>query len=381
MEESRTLRRVALLTNFIPPYRLPFLKALAKRTKDLCVFISTPMETNRAWTPRWDGLKVVVQHNLTFPYMWRHSHGFSEKLFVHIPYDTVYRLFRYRPDVVVSGEFGARTLQAAIYRLINPWCRLIIWATISEHTEKDRGIIRTALRRVLIRMADGIVVNGESGARYLHTFRMADDKIFRVPYSIDNSAFSFTSHTYGEVNPYRLLFTGQFVPRKGLIQFFSAMARFGHKYPDQQVEFWLVGDGPVRESLELFNLPHNISTRFLGKVTYEELPKIYSQASIYVFPSLADEWGVVVNEAMASGLPVLGSIYSQAVETLCEEGKTGWLFCPDDPDNMLEALERAMASTPEKLDQMRIHCVEKIKYLSPELLADRFREAIEAVCE
>ena len=56
------------------------------------------------------------------------------------------------------------------------------------------------------------------------------------------------------------------------------------------------------------------------------MAEVYAKASLFAFPTLADEWGVVVNEAMAAGLPVLGSIYSQAVEELVEDGVSGWVF-------------------------------------------------------
>ena len=61
---------------------------------------------------------------------------------------------------------------------------------------------------------------------------------------------------------------------------------------------------------------------------HERMAEVYAKASLFAFPTLADEWGVVVNEAMAAGLPVLGSIYSQAVEELVEDGVSGWVFRP-----------------------------------------------------
>jgi len=59
-------------------------------------------------------------------------------------------------------------------------------------------------------------------------------------------------------------------------------------------------------------------------------------------PTLEDEWGVVVNEAMAAGLPILGSVYSQAVEELVIDGKTGWTFVPDDQGSAHAALDAAL---------------------------------------
>ena len=86
---------------------------------------------------------------------------------IQIPYDTVPQLARSRPDVVVAGELGARTAQAAIYRRLFRRGKLVIWATLSERTEENRGLLRRCLRRILLRSADAVIVNGESGALYV----------------------------------------------------------------------------------------------------------------------------------------------------------------------------------------------------------------------
>ena len=82
--------RVALLTNFIPPYRLRFFEALAREAGELRVFVSTRMEGNRDWNADWGSLDVVVQKTLTLQKTWR-EHGFAERQEVHIPYDTARR--------------------------------------------------------------------------------------------------------------------------------------------------------------------------------------------------------------------------------------------------------------------------------------------------
>ncbi len=100
-------------------------------------------------------------------------------------------------------------------------------------------------------------------------------------------------------------------------------------------------------------MPANLRLAFLGRVEYENLAAIYVEAGIFVFPSLADAWGVAVNEAMASGLPVLGSIYSQAVEELVEDGRSGWVFHPDDSAEVYRAIDRSMNTPIAALNEMR----------------------------
>src|SRR5215211_554937 len=90
-----------------------------------------------------------------------------------------------------------------------------------------------------------------------------------------------------------------------------------------------------------------------------------------VFPTLADEWGLVVNEAMACGLPVLGSTYSQAVEELVEDGTNGWVFRPDSHEATFNALDRALRTPHEVLQGMRESARNKVSELDPDVVAQR----------
>src|SRR5258708_7544838 len=159
--------RIALLTNFLPPYRIPAFELLTRRVTAFRIFVSTAMEANRHWKAEFGNLDVRVQRTLTRRRTWRHPAGFSETLYTHFPYDTLWHLAAYRPSVVLSSEFGFRTLNAALYRLFRPSSRLVIWATVSEYSEENRGWRREALRRILLRFADAVLVNGHSGARYV----------------------------------------------------------------------------------------------------------------------------------------------------------------------------------------------------------------------
>jgi glycosyltransferase involved in cell wall biosynthesis len=371
--------RVALLTNFIPPYRLPLYQAIADRVDEFQVFISTPMEANRSWNPNWEGLNVTVQNTLTLNRTWKHPHGFSEDLYVHIPYDTLWQLWQYRPDVIISGEMGMRTVQALLYRYLNRKSRMILWATVSEYSEQGRGKLREKLRRSLVPQADALLVNGQSGARYVRQFGVTDESIFFAPYTTNIDPFLAVPLSKTPDNTYKLLYVGQLVERKGIEPFLLTLERWAKAHPERKLEFLIVGDGPLGKSLNQQVWPANLRVKFLGNVEYSQLSEVYAQAGIFVFPTLADEWGLVTNEAMAAGLPVLGSSYSQSVEELVEEGETGWRFRPDRPEEMYSALERSLSMPLERLEAMRVKARDRIIHLTPEFVADNILNAIQSV--
>src|SRR5690349_19729774 len=142
----RPLKRVALLTNFVPPYRVPVLRELQKQVGALRIFVSTPMEKNRSyWQSEYEDLDVVVQKTWTFTRKWRHER-FTEGYEMHIPHDTIWQLRRFRPDIIISAEFGSRTMLALMYGRMTR-VPVVIWATLNDHLEPSRGRFRGLVRR------------------------------------------------------------------------------------------------------------------------------------------------------------------------------------------------------------------------------------------
>jgi glycosyltransferase involved in cell wall biosynthesis len=369
--------RIALLTNFIPPYRLPLYSEMVNRCAAFRVFLSARTEAGRAWVPEWGEVPVELQRTVSFQSDWRHPHKFAEPLTIHFPYDTLPQLFHFHPDVIVSCEMGMRTLQAAVYRRCFQNTRLVLWATLSEVTEEGRGRLRHHLRNSLLRIADAVIVNGASGARYVQRFGVEADRLFFVPYTTDLDPFLDLQAARNSGVRRRLLYSGALTERKGILPFLAHLADWAERHSDRSVEFYIAGDGPLRPILAAFRAPPNLDLRLLGHVPYEHLPEVYGNAGILAFPTLADEWGLVVTEAMASGIPVLGSCYSQAVEELVRDGENGWTYRPDHAPEVSNALHRALETPLQKLNEMAESARAKVCNLTPSTMADRIMTAIE----
>ena len=371
--------RVALLVNFIPPYRVPLFRALREQVGELRIFVSTPVEPNRAWPADWADLPVVVQRSITFQKRWKRPEGFREVTFVHLPYDTVGHLQRFRPDVIISGELGMRSWMAAAYKLVRPKVRLLLWATVSERTERRRGFVRERLRPALLKHADAVLVNGASGARYITAQGLSADRLTRVPYTADVAAFSAGFHRHPEDNTISLLYVGLLIPRKGVVGFATNLAVWAARHPDRTFRLHIAGDGPERARLQAMWHPQNVELVFLGDVPYADLPAVYRRSSILVMPTLEDEWGVVVNEAMAAGLPVLGSVYSQAVEELVVDNVSGWTFAPDNEHSVTAALDAAFNTSAGDRALMSMHARIRALSITPAKVARDIAGTIDRV--
>jgi glycosyltransferase involved in cell wall biosynthesis len=358
------IMRVALLTNFIPPYRVSLFRALRKEVGELRVFISTPMERNRGWTPDWADLDVVVQRSVSMRRTWR-TRDFAEDYELHIPYDTIAQLRKWRPDAIITGELGARSLQAVMYAQLAK-VPVVLWATLSDLTEQNRGALRETTRKWLIPRFDAVIVNGEAGARYIRRYR--GDEPTRVPYTTDMSSFRQLPL---ERLASRMLFVGSMTERKGVTLLLDAASLWARSNPGRTLDLTLIGEGPLKRTLQARNLPANLRVTWAGHVSYEELPHWFEGARTLIFPSLADEWGMVVNEALAAGVPVIGSRNSQAVEELIEDGVNGWTFQPDSAEKVSGVIDRALSIDEATHMRMRAAARAAAGALEPDVAAAR----------
>jgi glycosyltransferase involved in cell wall biosynthesis len=367
--------RVALLTNFIPPYRLPVFRELARRVGSLRIFLSTTMEGDRLWKPEFGGLEVRVQRTYT-----RRSGGPREPpqeiKDTHFPLDTLAVLARFRPDVVISGELGFRTLSAALYCAMHPAAKLVIWATLSAESERHRGAFRRMIRRVLLHRADAVIVNGRSGRRYIERFGVPPPIVFEVPQTADVNGFARVPLVRSPEAARRLLYAGRLVSVKRVAPFLEVLARWARENSATAIEFWIAGTGPRRDAIAAVPCPPNLRVKFLGHIEYADLPRVYADAGVLVFPSDADEWGVVVNEAMASAMPVLGSSGAQAVSELVQDGVSGWVFPAGDAAKLLQKIGEVFRAGDDQLDRMRVRARDRALSITPERVVDRIEDAM-----
>ena len=373
--------RVAFLTNCIPPYHKPVLDALARHygPDHFRILLSTPMESNRSWSLEWEGLDVLVQKTLTVRGRWKHPRGFRESNEVHFPLDTISQLRRFSPDVVISTEMGFRSLSALIFTKLRRHRSLILWTEVNESTEYGRGWTRGIARKILARNCDGFLALGDAGVAYVQSLGAPSERIFKLLYTTDVSRFS--AGVPERENERRLVYVGQLIERKGLLQFTAALGKWAEQHPERDVELVFAGDGPLRETLQTSPVPPNLRLQFLGNVSYQDLPRVYAQAGVLAFPTLADTWGVVVNEALAAGLPVLGSVHSQAVKELVTHGKNGWTFSAGKSEEMDAAIHECLTTPLSTLQTMRENARKTAMELPPACVAGMIQTAIESCLE
>jgi glycosyltransferase involved in cell wall biosynthesis len=107
----------------------------------------------------------------------------------------------------------------------------------------------------------------------------------------------------------------------------------------------------------------------LGNIDPMELSSRWGEFGVMLFPTLADEWGLVVNEAMRAGMPVIGSRFAQASTTLIDEGRNGWLYSPDQPSQLHDCLSRLAALDAHQMQEMRDNARVTVSHITSQAVA------------
>lgn len=288
-------------------------------------------------------------------------------------------LNRISPDCVAVPGWSDKGALAAI-----DWCllrgRFAIVMSESTAWDDPRVWWKEWVKRKVVGLCASAVVGGTPHAEYLAQLGMPRDRIFLGYDAVDNHYFSQkaeevrsqSSVVRGQLGlPERyFLASARFIEKKNLPRLLEAYARYRelatkaenrNEKIENKNEFqlsafpisafknvWdlvLLGDGPLRSSI--FNLRSSLglehSVLLPGFKQYPDLPAYYGLASAFIHASTTEQWGLVVNEAMASGLPVLISNRCGCAPDLVQEGVNGFTFDPYNVEQLAQLMLKISA--------------------------------------
>lgn len=407
--------RVVYLRNFLSPDALAICQEWTRRIPSLTVLVSVAMEKNRRWNPTASGVDVQVQNTWTLARQQKHPDGYRDVNYVHLPRDTIGTLRRLSPEVVVSTELGMRSIMAAIYCRSTGWfkphrrrCRLVLSVSTTPWIERSRpGKLRRMQRRRLLACADRVTYHGPECHDWLRSMGVPVSKLMPFDYSADlrniyrgpivdppdtetTPAVSADGEAIttadridhqdvaGQVT---LLTVGQLIDRKGCREALRDLTEVARRHPGWVIRWTLLGDGPLMESLRTVPRPDNLHLDLRGHVGHEKLRDAYRDHEVLWFPTRGDEWGLVVDEAMHSGLVVIGNPLAQASVTLIREGVNGFLVEVDDVGSLERALAKLIHLPPVQRRAMRQAARDSVRHRTPARSADQICRVIRDVYE
>lgn len=377
--------RLAMLTNIPAPYRLPVYRALKSRCELLVIF-DREREPNRSWEIRKDidHIPHAILSGITIAYK-RHRRDLdvTDHRYLQISPGIVIKLHRFRPDVVVSGEMGFRSLVSALYSWFYQ-IPFIIAVEGTPYTDAGIGPLRWTIRRLLVRAATRLWSNGSGTTELLISYGAERERIDEGMTGVDTRFFAdrVKDHLASREQLRRemrvegtvFLFVGQLIPRKGVGLLVDALASLrDEKIPRCSVIF--VGDGPDRNRLaDKLNYNDKINVIFTGFVQLNDLPKYFAIADVFVLPTLEDVWALATLEASVAGLPQIFSSRAGASRELQSMGCSGRLIDPAERGALRRVLKDYIIHTPPRLKSSVIETVSN--YYSAEKHATRALNSI-----
>ena len=289
------------------------------------------------------------------------------------------------PDVVAINGWGFAEGRAAV-----AWCRrrnrVAVLMSDSQLRDSRRTWVREALKRAILRDVDAAFVGGKRHADYLARLGFDTARIALGYDSVDNAYFregaAAARHSREQIRRQLLvpdryfLASARFIPKKNLIRLLEAFGMYRRQVGLAAWDLVLLGDGPERPRLESARnaLSLGTSVHMPGFRQYCELPAYYGLASAFIQPSTVEQWGLVVNEAMASGLPVLVSWACGAAE-LVHDGECGYRFDPESVADIARAMVQ-ISREEGRLCDMGTAAAAAVERISPEAFADGLAAAV-----
>ncbi|WP_298539367.1 glycosyltransferase family 4 protein [uncultured Limnobacter sp.] len=252
-----------------------------------------------------------------------HSDGYN---FIHNNLDIWKVLNKNNPHIVVTTGYNPSHLYAFIWSVLKRKRHVCLTdGTISS--ESHLSFVHKIIRKIFFFRTHAFIGASNKSIELFLSYGIPRKEIFRSGLCADNSYFSSCTYTKYDERPFDLIFSGQFHERKLPFLFTEICKRVNHARGGCRII--LIGDGPLREEIleQLSSL--RIEFDYPGFVQQELLPKYYSAAKVLLFTTRLDPWGVVANEAMAAGTPVITTPYAGVAGELVIDGVTGAVCEPD----------------------------------------------------
>ena len=365
--------RVALITEIIAPYRIPVFNALARfRELNLhVIFLAETDPTQREWLVYKDEIEFSFE---VLP-SWRRR---SQLGHVLINRGMQAALNRFVPQSIICGGYNHIALWEALAWARMHKARFSTWIESTKRDSRSNGPMREFLKRRFLEQCDSFVVPGQSSFEYVRFLGFPAQQIFTAPNAVDIQRFGrLAGQARSRAPEIRaqlglpekyFLFVGRLIEHKGIFQLLEAYSLLDSG-TRSQFGLVYVGDGDTGHSLlqKAEGLqPGAVQVR--GFLQRDQLAEFYALAYAFVFPTLSDPWGLVVNEAMACGLPVIATDVAGCTVDLVREGENG-IVVPAADARKLAAAMATLASDPAQASRMAERGATLIEGFTPEKCA------------
>lgn len=326
---------VIFCTNLPSPYRVDFFNEFGKYC-DLTVLYErhSSSERDKAWRGERATNFKEVYLELKLVGVDRARGGALRRYIMHHPSDVL----------IFTNYVSPATMEAIL------WCRLHNRQYYIEYDggfNKKDGFLKSILKRILLKGAKGHLTTADEHINYLKSLGIPQDKIYKYPFtSVREKDIIEPSGTTKELkNEIRnrlgiteskvVLSVGRFSYDMGYGKGYDVLLKVA-SLCSSSIGFYIVGDNPTEEFVKMKSDMKLENVHYVGFKSKDELSEYYLVSDLFILLTRGDVWGLVVNEAMSYGLPIITSKYCVAGLELVKERKNGYVVNLDDISDIVE---------------------------------------------
>ena len=349
--------------------------ALVRRGNvDLEVWFGVRTDAERSWT--------VDESTWMFPYRYlprigTEAHGMS----MPTPIST-----SARPDLLVSLYASPAFLTGLFLAWQRGW-RTALWVEVTFDSWIRRRRWKEVLKRVVFRRVDAVITAGQDGRAFALRYGVSAERVHIARHVVDVEYFAAgAALTRADRDETRselglggvvFLYVGRLWWAKGIDALLAAYSSLDQEMPGA-TSLLLVGDGAEHTRIAELAVSQGLRVTLTGFRQRAELPALYAVGDTFVFPSLGDPYGLVVDEAMATGLPVISTTAAGEIRERVVDGVNAYLVPPNDPSS-LQAAMRRLAVDPVLRHQMGMRSAAMIAPHTPDRWAGDFEHAVDSI--
>ncbi len=245
----------------------------------------------------------------SYPYILLNNTSFEDSNPILTTILWIYHIIKYKPDVInLTGYSEIGTIFVLIYAKIFKIKTLMTNETIYSNLLHRRSLtkkIKKSYKELLFKLVDGFYSYGIKSNDYLFRFDLSKRRILSFLNSFDRSKFNIKhDFEYKEEIPY-LLFVGRLSEEKNLFSLIELARRFVEDKLNYRIK--IIGEGEDYNKLNNIILNENLPIDLEGAKNWNQLSTFYKSAIALILPSIIEPWGMVANEAMEMGVPVICS--------------------------------------------------------------------------
>jgi 1,2-diacylglycerol 3-alpha-glucosyltransferase len=350
--------RVAVHWRRFGPYHIARLNAACCHLRSIGVDVigleTASYEATNLW--QQETAPTEFSRQIVFP-----QHNYEDISALYISRGIYNALARINPDIVAICGYSTPDALSALF-----WCKLHNRKTIlmmeSKQDDASRKQLKEWIKQQIVRYFDTALCGGTLHREYLIQLGMLPTRIFFGYDAVDNTYFQKEANharenpaAYNQIpglhsdHPF-FLASSRFIRRKNLDSLIKAYAQYRQRIADSSAwRLIILGDGEERDNLHrLANGLELSNVLWPGFRQISELPTYYGLAGAFIHPARQEQWGLVVNEAMAAGLPVLVSRTCGCVPDLVLEGETGFTFDPEDTSTLASLMVRVSSGQVDR---------------------------------